>query len=231
MSGKTQLALPIFGPAAPGVPVTAAGSIANAAESKDLSREDRLSALRACELEAKSCRACELAARRNSVVFGEGNPDADIMFVGEGPGAEEDAQGRPFVGAAGQLLDRILAASGLKREEVYISNVVKCRPPGNRIPTPEEAKSCSKFLAEQIRLIQPSIIVALGATAAKALVDPEARITKIRGNWFLKDGVWIMPTFHPAALLRDPSKKRPVWEDMKNVLAKAAELGIPVRGL
>lgn len=232
MSGKTQLALPIFAPSAAegsDAPPESVVSSAEAAESKDLPREDRLSALRACELEAQACQACGLAARRNSVVFGEGNPDAAIMFVGEGPGAEEDAQGRPFVGAAGQLLDRILAAAGLRREEVYIANVVKCRPPGNRIPAPEEAQSCSKFLTEQIRLIQPSIIVALGATAAKALVDPEARITRIRGSWFRKDGIWIMPTFHPAALLRDPSKKRPVWEDMKSVLAKAGELGIPVR--
>jgi uracil-DNA glycosylase family 4 len=140
-----------------------------------------------------------------------------LCFVGEGPGREEDKQGRPFVGAAGQLLDRILVSVGLDRGEVYITNVVKCRPPGNRMPNPDEVEACSPYLYAQIRKINPSIIVCLGALAARTLIDKNARITRIRGEWHEKDGILIMPTFHPAALLRDPSKKRPVWEDMKKV--------------
>lgn len=163
------------------------------------------------------CEKCRLRASCTHVVFGEGNPDAKIMFVGEGPGREEDKQGRPFVGAAGQLLDRILVSVGLDRGEVYITNVVKCRPPGNRMPNPDEVEACSLYLYAQIRKINPSIIVCLGALAARTLIDKNARITRIRGEWHEKDGILIMPTFHPAALLRDPSKKRPVWEDMKKV--------------
>lgn len=150
-------------------------------------------------------------------MFGEGNPHARLMFVGEGPGQQEDIQGRPFVGAAGQLLDRILASVGISRDEVYIANVVKCRPPGNRLPTAEEAASCLPHLLEQIRAIKPKIIVCLGALATQTLIDKNARITRVRGTWFKKDGILYMPTFHPAALLRDETKKRPVWDDMKKV--------------
>lgn len=169
------------------------------------------------EKECKTCRKCDLRAGCTQVVFGEGNPHAKLMFVGEGPGQQEDIQGRPFVGAAGQLLDKILAAVGIRRDEVYIANVVKCRPPGNRLPTSEEAEACLPHLRAQIRAIKPKIIVCLGALATQTLIDKRARITRVRGNWFEKDGIRYMPTFHPAALLRDETKKRPVWEDMKKV--------------
>lgn len=162
------------------------------------------------------CHKCGLAQRRNNVVFGEGNPQAKLMLVGEGPGAEEDKQGRPFVGAAGQLLDKILEAIGLTREDVFIGNIVKCRPPGNRVPTRKEASACLPWLYKQIEIISPQIIVLLGSTALQYLIDPKARITRMRGKWLQsKSGIKIMPTYHPAALLRDPHKKRPVWEDFQ----------------
>lgn len=151
------------------------------------------------------------------MVFGEGNPRAELMLVGEGPGQQEDEQGRPFVGPAGQLLNRILAAVGISREEVYIANVVKCRPPGNRLPTPQEVEACRPYLWEQIRIIRPRIIVCLGALAGQTLISPKLRITRERGKWVERQGIMIMPTFHPAALLRDPRKKRPAWEDFKAV--------------
>jgi len=167
--------------------------------------------------EAIACQRCNLRGNAQQVVFGEGDENALLMLIGEGPGAEEDRQGRPFVGAAGELLNKILEASGISREEVYIGNVVKCRPPNNRVPTKDEVAACRFFLDRQIEIIKPQIIVCLGATAAQALIGPEVRITKIRGIWHEINGVKIMPTFHPAALLRDPSKKRPVWEDFKAV--------------
>lgn len=146
------------------------------------------------------------------------------MFVGEAPGAEEDRQGRPFVGPAGRLLDRLLAFAGFSRAEVYITNVVKCRPPGNRLPRPEEAAACRPYLAEQVRLIRPQIIVCLGALAAQALVDCGARITRVRGQWFERDGVRLLPTFHPAAVLRDRTKLRPVALDFKRLARARREL-------
>jgi len=146
------------------------------------------------------------------------------MFVGEGPGETEDQLGRPFVGRAGQLLDRILTASGFAREEVYIANAVKCRPPGNRQPGTDEAEACLPWLRAQIRLIRPKLIVCLGAAATGILLDPKLRITSARGKWHDRNGLRYMPTFHPAALLRDPSKKRPVWEDMKKVRAEYERL-------
>lgn len=167
--------------------------------------------------DALACKRCGLRAGAGQVVFGEGNQAADLMFVGEGPGADEDEQGRPFVGAAGQLLNKILAAAGITREEVYIANIVKCRPPGNRLPSEEEANACLPHLQRQIKLIRPRIIVCLGALAARILVDPNRKISELRGTWFESDGMRIMPTYHPAALLRDPAKKRPVWEDIKKV--------------
>ncbi|MDI6710348.1 MAG: uracil-DNA glycosylase [Bacillota bacterium] len=170
------------------------------------------------------CRRCGLGATRTNLVFGEGNPHAKLMFIGEGPGAEEDRQGRPFVGTAGQLLDRIIQAAGFRREEVYIANIVKCRPPGNRVPAAEEAAACLPWLEKQISLIAPRIIVLLGATALKYLIDPKAGITAWRGRWIERGNVRIMPTYHPAALLRDPSKKRPVWEDIQAVRDAYREL-------
>ncbi|MEW6172371.1 MAG: uracil-DNA glycosylase [Bacillota bacterium] len=165
-----------------------------------------------------NCQKCGLAANRTNVVFGDGNPFALVMFVGEGPGADEDRLGQPFVGAAGKLLDRILAACEITREEVYIANIVKCRPPGNRVPLKEEAEACITFLQQQIGLIKPRIMVLLGSTALQNLVSPDARITRVRGQWLGPlYGAKVMPTYHPAALLRDPSKKREVWEDFQKI--------------
>lgn len=167
-----------------------------------------------------ACRRCRLRAGCKQVVFGEGNTQADLMLVGEGPGQAEDEEGRPFVGAAGQLLNRILAAAGIERSEVFIANVVKCRPPGNRLPLPDEVRACRPYLEAQLRLIKPRIVVCLGALAAQTLISPALRITRDRGKWVEKDGLLIMPTFHPAALLRDPSKKRPTWEDFQAVVRR-----------
>lgn len=168
----------------------------------------------------RDCSRCRLRATCQQVVFGGGDVHGRIMFIGEGPGKDEDIQGEPFVGRAGQLLDKILAAGGFQRPSVYICNVVKCRPPGNRLPNPDEVKECSKYLEAQIRIIQPQIIVCLGALASQVVIDPKARITQIRGRWFSRQGIQIMATFHPAALLRNESYKRPTWEDIK--LVKAA---------
>ena len=173
----------------------------------------------------QDCQDCPLQAGRTRVVFGEGNPRARVMLVGEGPGQEEDRQGRPFVGAAGQLLDKILVSAGFSRRDVFIANVVKCRPPGNRVPREEESGVCFEKLKEQIEIIRPRILVLLGATALKAFAGPAARITRDRGTWQEHFGARVMPTYHPAALLRDPAKKRPVWEDMKAIRAYYESLG------
>lgn len=166
----------------------------------------------------QNCTRCGLAEGRNNLVFGVGNPQAKLMLIGEGPGKDEDEQGLPFVGKAGQLLDRILAAINLTRQEVYIANIVKCRPPNNRVPTRAEAAACLPYIYRQIELIQPRIIVLLGSTALQNLISPEARITKMRGQWLQsRSGIKIMPTYHPAAVLRDPSKRRPVWEDFQKI--------------
>jgi len=162
------------------------------------------------------CVLCpELAKSRKSVVFGSGNPDAKLMFVGEAPGFDEDVQGLPFVGKAGQLLTKIIESIGLKREEVYIANVLKCRPPGNRNPLPHEVMNCEPYLKQQIEVIKPFIICALGNFAAQTLLKTSTSITRLRGNWSIYEGIKVMPTFHPAYLLRNPDDKRKVWEDMK----------------
>jgi len=163
------------------------------------------------------CRRCKLHEQRRTIVFGEGNPKARLMFVGEGPGADEDASGRPFVGRAGQLLDKIIVAIGMKREDVYIANIVKCRPPQNRAPERDEVETCEPFLWRQIALIHPEVIVALGSPAFQCLLRTKDSITRARGEWRELDGIKVMPTFHPAFLLRSPDKKREVWEDMKKV--------------
>lgn len=174
--------------------------------------------LQQIEQEIANCQRCNLAEGRTNIVFGRGNPQAKIMLIGEGPGKDEDLQGQPFVGAAGQLLDKILAAAEIKPEDVYIANVVKCRPPNNRVPNKREASACLPWLWQQIEFIRPPIIVLLGSVALQNLISPDARITKMRGQWLQsKSGIKIMPTFHPAALLRDPSKKRPAWEDFQKV--------------
>ena len=167
---------------------------------------------------ALQCKACELCATRRSVVFGEGPENARLMFIGEGPGADEDAQGRPFVGRAGELLTKMITAMGFDRaNEVYIANVVKCRPPGNRTPLPAEAEACLGFLKRQIRLVSPQVIVTLGATPLLYLFQLKG-ITKLRGNWLNWEGIKVMPTYHPAFLLRDPRKKIDVWRDLQLVM-------------
>jgi uracil-DNA glycosylase family 4 len=181
--------------------------------------------LEAIRADLGDCQRCKLAAGRTNIVFGEGAARAPVVFVGEGPGAEEDATGRPFVGRAGQLLDKIIAAMGLRREEVYICNVVKCRPPENRTPEPDEVAACVGFLHRQLAVIRPHVIVALGASAASALLgNPKlGGISKIRGRFQDYHGIPLMPTFHPAYLLRAPDKKREVWEDIKQVMALLRE--------
>jgi uracil-DNA glycosylase family 4 len=175
-------------------------------------------ALAAVRADIGDCTRCKLhTLGRSQVVFGVGNPDADLMFVGEAPGADEDVQGIPFVGRAGQLLTKIIEAIELKREDVYIANVIKCRPPQNRNPEPDEVETCEPFLFQQIDVIKPKVIVALGKFAAQALLRTDAPISRLRGRVFEYRGAKLIPTFHPAYLLRNPSSKREVWEDMKLV--------------
>ena len=171
-----------------------------------------------------ACEKCGLCRNIHHKVPGQGNPHADLMFIGEGPGADEDLQGLAFVGAAGQLLTKMIAAMGYTRDEVYICNVVKCRPPQNRVPAPEEASACMPYLRCQFSLVKPKVIVLLGATAARAVLGDEIRITRDRGKWVEKKGVYFMPTYHPAALLRDESKKRDAWQDLKAVRDKLEEI-------
>ncbi len=174
---------------------------------------------------AATCQRCPLRKGCRQVVVSAGVTSAKLMLIGEGPGADEDAQGLPFVGKAGQLLDNILHAGGFSRQNnVYITNVVKCRPPGNRIPTEEERQACLPILRQQYRLLQPKIVLLLGATAVQTVIDPQARITKVRGQWVEKDGVWFMPTYHPAALLRNEMLKKDVWDDMKQVIQRYREV-------
>jgi len=166
---------------------------------------------------ARGCTRCALRRTCRGVVFGEGDAHAEVVLIGEGPGATEDELGRPFVGRAGELLDQALQAAGFSRSAVYISNVVLCRPPGNRTPTPEEVRACSPYLRRRLELIAPPIVVALGATAAAALLRPGTRITQARGRWHRVGGRWVMPTYHPAAVLRDPSKRPDLWADLRQV--------------
>ncbi|MCK4257763.1 MAG: uracil-DNA glycosylase [Halanaerobiales bacterium] len=164
-----------------------------------------------------ACSKCHLRAQCTQVVFGEGNPHTSLMFIGEGPGGDEDREGRTFVGKAGQLLDRIFHAAEISRDEIYISNVVKCRPPMNRKPTPDEMKDCLTILAGEILIVRPKIIVLLGSTALQGVLDPTGKITRMRGKWLEREGIKFLPTYHPAALLRDELKKRDVWEDFKEI--------------
>ncbi len=170
-----------------------------------------------------NCHNCRLGEARHNVVIGVGDRKSRILFVGEGPGYYEDMQGEPFVGAAGQLLDKMLAAIGLDRSKVYIANIVKCRPPNNRDPLPDEQDACIKYLRVQFKLIRPEIIVCLGRIAAKAIIAPDFRITRGRGVWHNKKGIDIIATYHPSALLRDESKKRDAWEDFKAIRDKLKE--------
>lgn len=178
------------------------------------------------ELVCKNCNKCELMKTRTNVVFGRGNRDSKVLIVGEGPGQQEDMQGKPFVGRAGNLLDTLLCAMEISEDNIYIANIVKCRPPQNRVPTKEEAMICINYLRNQVYLQNPQIIVCLGNTASKYIISDDVQITKIRGNWIQKKNILIMPTYHPAALLRDGTKKIPFWEDFKKVKLKMEELGI-----
>jgi len=170
------------------------------------------------------CNKCKLCSGRINIVFGTGNINADIMFIGEGPGADEDIQGEPFVGKAGQLMNKAFEALDIKREEVYIANIVKCRPPQNRNPEQDEANACMDYLRNQVLLIKPKIIVLLGSVALKNILGEEYGITNSRGKWIEKKGIWYLPTFHPAALLRDESKKIDFWRDLKLIKNKLEEL-------
>jgi DNA polymerase len=190
---------------------------------------DRAAALQLIRDEIGDCTRCALHSGRNKLVFADGSPAARLMFVGEGPGADEDAQGLPFVGRAGQLLNNMIAAMGLKREEVYIANVVKCRPPGNRTPEPEEANTCSPFLFRQIDVVRPEVLVALGATAATYLLGQRQPLAGLRGRVHSFRGTRLIVTYHPAFLLRDPRQKKEAWADLQIAIR---ELGLkpPARG-
>jgi DNA polymerase len=211
------------------VPRPAPQPVVVAGESTDLfgaetATADTLQALRDV---IGDCQRCKLAPHRTNLVFGVGNPRADLVFVGEGPGRDEDEQGEPFVGRAGRLLTEIITKGmRLAREDVYIANVVKCRPPENRNPEPDEVASCEPFLLRQLDLIRPRVIVALGKFAVQTLLQTKAPISRLRGQWHDYRGIKLMPTFHPAYLLRNPGEKRLVWEDIKQVMA---ELGLPVK--
>ncbi len=208
-------------------PIKAAGSAPCAPERKEAAAALSVGppiTLSAVREELGECTRCKLSAGRHTIVFGEGNPEARLVFIGEGPGQEEDQQGRPFVGAAGQLLtDIIVKGMLLKREDVYICNIVKCRPPENRNPEPDEIKSCEPFLIKQLQAIKPQCIVALGNVAVKTLLKTKAGITSLRGNWQTYQGIPVMPTFHPAYLLRIPGDKKLVWEDIKKVMAELSK--------
>lgn len=167
-----------------------------------------------------NCKRCKLCQNRTNIVFGIGNKNADIMFVGEGPGADEDRQGLPFVGKAGQLMNKAFEGLGIDRGEVYIANIVKCRPPSNRVPENDEAEACLNYLRNQVILIKPKIIVLLGSTALKNILGKDYGITSSRGKWIERKGILYMPTWHPAALLRDETKKIEFWKDLKQVVEK-----------
>jgi uracil-DNA glycosylase family 4 len=196
-------------PTVPGKkPAAAATHAKPAAHSKDLE---------IIRVELHNCSRCKLSPTRKNIVFGSGNPRADLMFVGEAPGADEDEQGLPFVGRAGQLLTKIIESIGLRREEVFICNILKCRPPGNRNPEPDEIAACEQFLFRQIEAVKPKVICALGAFSAKTLLGSNEPISRLRGSLIDYRGIKLMATFHPAYLLRNPNEKRSVWEDVQTV--------------
>lgn len=211
--GETEVPFPAPGAAEP----PRAGTDAPPRASKNLVAPPTLRQVRE---ELGDCRRCGLCEGRRTIVFGDGSETAELVFVGEGPGSEEDQQGLPFVGAAGQLLDRMIEAMGYRRDEVYICNVVKCRPPGNRNPLPDEVAACEPFLRAQLAAIRPKAIVALGKFAAQALLRDETPITRLRGTWREYEGIPLMPTFHPAYLLRSPAEKRKTWDDLQQVMAR-----------
>jgi DNA polymerase len=211
-------------PIPPRKPISAPPAIAAAVPTAD-----RAAALQLIRDEIGDCTRCALHTGRNKLVFGDGDPNARLMFVGEGPGADEDAQGLPFVGRAGQLLNNMIAAMGLKREQVYIANVVKCRPPSNRAPEPDEANTCTQFLFRQIDVVRPQVLVALGATAATYLLGTRQPLTGLRGRLHAYRGTQLIVTYHPAYLLRDPRQKKEAWADLQIAMQ---ELGLkpPAKG-
>jgi len=186
---------------------------------------ETVAALEKIAVRIAGCKRCSLCQKRTNTVPGQGTTAPEIAFVGEGPGADEDAQGLAFVGRAGKLLTKMIEAMGLSREEVWIGNIVKCRPPENRAPLPEEMEECMPYLKEQLALLQPKVIVCLGATAVKGLLETKTGITKLRGTWMSFEGIDVMPTFHPAYLLRNPPTKKDCWKDLQEVLR---HLGKPI---
>lgn len=235
---KTPLPAAATSPSAPAgasrvpVPAEARGAAATPASAPSLpasltSGPRGAEGLRLVREELGDCQRCKLAPLRTNLVYGVGSPEAALVFVGEAPGENEDLQGEPFVGKAGELLTKMIAAMGFRRDEVYICNVIKCRPPGNRNPEPDEIAACEPFLIRQLGVIGPQVIVTLGKFAAQALLRSEAPISKLRGRFHRYQGVPLMPTFHPAYLLRNPSAKREVWDDLKQVMAELDRLGVP----
>jgi uracil-DNA glycosylase family 4 len=192
-----------------------------------LSREEKIAALAKLDERVKPCRLCRLCEARTQTVFGEGDPDAKIFFIGEGPGENEDLQGRPFVGRAGELLNKMIAGMGLRRDQVYIANIVKCRPPLNRQPAPDEVETCTPYLVKQLEIIRPQVIVTLGLPASKYMLDSKLSMGKMRGQWHNWRGIKLMPTFHPAFLLRSYTEENRamVWSDLKEVMK---EVGLPI---
>ena len=187
---------------------------------KEIAKADGPDSFAKLAADLDGCTRCKLSAGRTNIVISRGNPKADLMFIGEGPGRDEDRQGKPFVGRAGQLLDKIIAAMGFGRDEVYIANIVKCRPPQNRNPEEDEVETCLPFLHRQIALVQPKVICLLGSVALRALLGNEERISRVRGKFLEYRGVPTLPTYHPAFLLRNPNMKRAVWEDVQKISAK-----------
>ena len=206
-------------------------SLVSITPNPEVGMSDPAAALKLIREDLGDCTRCKLHQQgRQQIVFGVGNPRAALMFVGEGPGADEDAQGEPFVGRAGQLLNNMIKAMGLRREDVYIANIIKCRPPGNRTPEREECETCSPFLMRQIAAIKPKALVALGAVAAKTLLAINAPMTEFRGRWFDFRGTKLAVTYHPAFLLRDPRQKKETWKDLQKVM-KELGLAIPAKGV
>lgn len=202
----------------------------NASPRPESTTIDASQALRIVREDLGDCTRCRLHKQgRKQIVFGVGNPQADLMFIGEAPGADEDEQGEPFVGRAGQLLNNMIKAMGLRREDVYIANIIKCRPPGNRTPERDECETCSPFLMRQIATIKPKVIVALGAVAAKTLLAINAPMAELRGHWYDFRATKLAVTYHPAFLLRDPRQKKEAWKDLQMVM-KELGLAIPARG-
>jgi DNA polymerase len=220
--------IPIPTPASAPVPGKAVQvSLLAGAPNKIGTSTDPVERLKEIRTELGDCKRCKLCKTRKTIVFGTGNPKAEVVFVGEAPGADEDRTGEPFVGAAGQLLTKMIEAMGLSRQQVYICNVIKCRPPGNRPPESDEITNCEPFLMAQLDAIKPKVIVTLGKFAAHALLRESTPITRLRGSWRTYQGIKLMPTFHPSYLLRSPNEKRKAWEDLQQVMK---ELGLKSKG-